>query len=150
MDVVEMVLGGRVNKSLVTLIQQSGGRAVGLCGKDSDIIRARQMVEKDIGFVGEVTGVRSNLLKVLRGCCLLLWCGRVGWRGRGVAEKGCCSRGPLIPKVARSPAGTVSKAQGLTRACWKRARHVAVGPLQGQGPDRSSPKPTAAADAGGG
>ncbi len=50
-----MVLTGRVNKSLVTLIQQAGGRAVGLCGKDSAILTARQMVEKDIGFVGEVT-----------------------------------------------------------------------------------------------
>ena len=43
MDVVEMVLGGRVNKGLVTLIQQAGGHAVGLCGKDSSIIRARQV-----------------------------------------------------------------------------------------------------------
>ena len=58
MEVVEMVLTGRVNKSLVTLIQQAGGRAVGLCGKDSNILQARQMVEKDIGFVGEVTRVR--------------------------------------------------------------------------------------------
>lgn len=57
MEVVEMVLAGRVNKSLVTLIQQAGGRAVGLCGKDSNILQARQMVEKDIGFVGEVTRV---------------------------------------------------------------------------------------------
>lgn len=65
MDVVEMVLGGRVNKGLVTLIQQSGGRAVGLCGKDNNIIKARQMVEKDIGFVGEVTKVDSSLLETL-------------------------------------------------------------------------------------
>lgn len=43
MDVVEMVLGGRVNKGLVTLIQQAGGNAVGLCGKDSGIIKARQV-----------------------------------------------------------------------------------------------------------
>ena len=59
-----MVLTGRVNKSLVTLIQQAGGRAVGLCGKDSNILQARQMVEKDIGFVGEVTrvGVRVPAL----------------------------------------------------------------------------------------
>jgi acetylglutamate kinase len=49
MEVVEMVLGGRVNKSLVSLIQQSGGKAVGLSGKDGDLLRARQMVEKDIG-----------------------------------------------------------------------------------------------------
>jgi hypothetical protein len=50
-----MVLGGRVNKSLVSLIQQAGGTAVGLCGKDGDLLRARQMVEKDIGFVGGET-----------------------------------------------------------------------------------------------
>nr|AVU04951.1 acetylglutamate kinase [Lobosphaera incisa] len=65
MDVVEMVLGGRVNKSLVTLIQQAGGMAVGLCGKDSGIIRARQMVEKEIGFVGDITSVDASLLKTL-------------------------------------------------------------------------------------
>ena len=52
MDVVEMVLGGRVNKGLVTLIQQAGGQAVGLCGKDSSILNARQMVEAEIGYVG--------------------------------------------------------------------------------------------------
>ena len=49
MEVVEMVLGGRVNKGLVSLIQGAGGKAVGLCGKDGDLLRARQMVEKDIG-----------------------------------------------------------------------------------------------------
>ena len=54
-----------MNKGLVTLIQQAGGRAVGLCGKDSGIISARQMVEKDIGFVGEVTSVNAALLRTL-------------------------------------------------------------------------------------
>ncbi len=43
MDVVEMVLGGRVNKSLVSLIQQAGGRSVGLSGKDGGLLRARQV-----------------------------------------------------------------------------------------------------------
>lgn len=65
MEVVEMVLTGRVNKSLVTLIQQAGGRAVGLCGKDANILQARQMVEKDIGFVGEVTKVDARLIQTL-------------------------------------------------------------------------------------
>ena len=65
MDVVEMVLGGRVNKGLVTLIQQAGGRAVGLCGKDSNILRAEQMVEKDIGFVGDITSVDASLIETL-------------------------------------------------------------------------------------
>jgi acetylglutamate kinase len=65
MEVVEMVLGGRVNKSLVSLIQQSGGRAVGLSGKDGGLLRARQMVEKQIGFVGEVTKVDPQLVRQL-------------------------------------------------------------------------------------
>ena len=65
MDVVEMVLGGRVNKGLVTLIQQAGGSAVGLCGKDSSIINARQMVEKDIGFVGDITSINKALIQDL-------------------------------------------------------------------------------------
>ena len=65
MDVVEMVLGGRVNKGLVTLIQQAGGQAVGLCGKDSSIIKAEQMVEKQIGFVGDITSVNASLIRTL-------------------------------------------------------------------------------------
>eukprot|EP00955_Chlamydomonas_euryale_P105329 365631-Chlamydomonas_euryale.AAC.3 len=43
MDIVEMVLGGRVNKSLVQLMQQAGGRAIGLSGKDGDMLKARQV-----------------------------------------------------------------------------------------------------------
>lgn len=65
MDVVEMVLGGRVNKGLVTLIQQAGGAAVGLCGKDAGLIAARHMTEKDIGFVGDITSVAPALLSTL-------------------------------------------------------------------------------------
>jgi hypothetical protein len=65
MDIVEMVLTGRVNKGLVSLIQMAGGQAVGLCGKDSSLLTARQMVEKDIGFVGEVTKVNNALLQSL-------------------------------------------------------------------------------------
>jgi len=65
MDVVEMVLVGRVNKSIVTLINQAGGNAVGMCGKDGRLLMARQMVEKDIGFVGEVNKVNSSVLRAL-------------------------------------------------------------------------------------
>ena len=65
MDVVEMVLSGRVNKGLVTMIQQEGGKAVGLCGKDTGIIKARQMVEAEIGFVGDIISIQPDLLKTL-------------------------------------------------------------------------------------
>ena len=66
MDVVEMVLGGLVNKEIVNLINQHGGRAIGLTGKDGSFIRARKMVLQsenddaetlDIGQVGEVASI---------------------------------------------------------------------------------------------
>ncbi len=65
MDVVEMVLVGRVNKELVALINQAGGNAVGLCGKDGNLIRARPQGDEGIGFVGEVTAIDVKLLSSL-------------------------------------------------------------------------------------
>lgn len=77
MDVVEMVLVGKVNKEIVTLINQNGGQSVGLSGKDGNLITARKMqyVRRkaddqapeiiDIGMVGEVTGVNNDLLEHL-------------------------------------------------------------------------------------
>ncbi|OLP16777.1 acetylglutamate kinase [Leptolyngbya sp. 'hensonii'] len=65
MDVVEMVLVGRVNKELVSLINQAGGRAVGLCGKDGNLITARPEGSEGIGFVGEVQNVNIGLLESL-------------------------------------------------------------------------------------
>jgi acetylglutamate kinase len=65
MDVVEMVLVGRVNKELVSLINRAGGKAVGLCGKDGNLIKARQEGREGIGFVGEVNSVDIRLLESL-------------------------------------------------------------------------------------
>lgn len=65
MDVVEMVLVGRVNKELVSLINQAGGAAVGLCGKDGNLITARSQGDSDVGFVGDVTNVEPGLVKAL-------------------------------------------------------------------------------------
>ena len=65
MDVVEMVLVGRVNKEIVSLINQAGGSAVGLCGKDASLITARPADEEGIGFVGEVTNVNIQILESL-------------------------------------------------------------------------------------
>ena len=75
MDVVEMVLGGKVNKEIVHLINQHGGRAVGLSGKDGDLIYAKQLKVSrpsdpevstseiiDLGHVGEVTGINPGVL----------------------------------------------------------------------------------------
>lgn len=65
MDVVEMVLVGRVNKELVSLINRAGGKAVGLCGKDANLIKARPEGREGIGFVGEVSSVDIKLLESL-------------------------------------------------------------------------------------
>lgn len=65
MDVVEMVLVGRVNKEIVSLINRAGGRAVGLCGIDGNLIKARPEGQVGIGFVGEVTSMDVNILESL-------------------------------------------------------------------------------------
>lgn len=77
MDVVEMVLGGLVNKEIVNLINQHGGRAVGLTGKDGGLIRARKMkLERvdasnvtseiiDLGHVGEVESIDPSVVQML-------------------------------------------------------------------------------------
>jgi acetylglutamate kinase len=66
MEVVEMVLAGRVNKQLVELINLNGGHGVGLCGHDGPILRARPYVstqaQPDIGFVGDIAKVDPRLL----------------------------------------------------------------------------------------
>ncbi len=77
MDVVEMVLGGLVNKDIVNLINQHHGSAVGLTGKDGDLIRARKLLVKkksaeldspeiiDLGHVGEVESIDTSLVEML-------------------------------------------------------------------------------------
>lgn len=69
MDVVEMVLGGLVNKEIVKLINSHGGKAVGLTGKDGDMIRARKIssakADVDYGHVGEVDSINSSLVETL-------------------------------------------------------------------------------------
>ncbi|CUA85316.1 MULTISPECIES: acetylglutamate kinase [Gulbenkiania] len=72
MDVVEMVLGGLVNKEIVSLINKHGGKAVGITGKDSHFIRAKKMYLKsadeepiDIGQVGEIQSIDPSLVALL-------------------------------------------------------------------------------------
>lgn len=68
MDIVEMVLGGAVNKQIVRLINGEGGRAVGLCGKDGNLLLAKKMRAKrggDVGLVGDIASVNCEVLSVL-------------------------------------------------------------------------------------
>ena len=65
MDIVQMVLAGKINKNLVNLLQNKGGRAIGLCGVDGHMIEAVQLKE-ELGFVGEITNVNTQpILDVL-------------------------------------------------------------------------------------
>jgi acetylglutamate kinase len=65
MDVVEMVLVGRLNKEIVSLINTAGASAVGLCGKDGGLITAKPSSAEGVGFVGEVGLVNPKLIEVL-------------------------------------------------------------------------------------
>lgn len=79
MDVVEMVLGGSVNKEIVASINRSGGKAIGVTGKDGQLIRARKLTVSryspeldaseivDIGHVGEVVQIDTDVLEVIIG-----------------------------------------------------------------------------------
>lgn len=83
MDVVEMVLGGQVNKDIVNMISRAGGKAIGLTGKDSGFIKAKKLFVKhqaegmntpeqvDIGHVGEVASIDTSVLKVLENSDLI-------------------------------------------------------------------------------
>lgn len=63
-DIVQMVLTGKVNKDLVQLLEQHSGRAVGLCGLDGNMIRAQKMLSgEDLGFVGEITEVNTKIIE---------------------------------------------------------------------------------------
>ena len=75
MEIVEMVLGGQVNKDVVNLINQAGGKAVGLTGKDSGMVRAKKLMLHnrdnyedliDIGMVGDITSIDPSLISHLQ------------------------------------------------------------------------------------
>ncbi len=80
MEIVEMVLGGQVNKDVVNLINQAGGKAVGLTGKDSAMIRAKKLMLKsrdnqadliDIGMVGDIIGIEPALISHLQAAAFI-------------------------------------------------------------------------------
>ncbi|MBQ8747523.1 MAG: acetylglutamate kinase [Clostridia bacterium] len=65
MDIVQMVLAGKINKNLVNLLMEKGGRAIGLCGVDGHMIEAKQL-DPALGYVGEITQVNTQpILDVL-------------------------------------------------------------------------------------
>ncbi|MEL6225646.1 MAG: acetylglutamate kinase [Pseudomonadota bacterium] len=81
-EVVEMVLAGAINKEIVSAINRQGGKAVGICGKDANLMRARRITEiadpesnlmqaVDIGYVGEPSQVNPHIVEVISGSDLI-------------------------------------------------------------------------------
>lgn len=60
-DIVQMVLSGKVNKDLVQLLERAGGKAMGLCGLDGNLIKAKQL-NPDLGYVGEITEIHPDVI----------------------------------------------------------------------------------------
>ncbi|WNZ56301.1 acetylglutamate kinase [Microbulbifer sp. TRSA007] len=97
MDVVEMVLGGTVNKQIVNLINKNGGRAVGITGKDGLLVKARKLTRKnesaglhaseiiDIGQVGEVEKVNIDVINMLVHSDFIPVIAPIGVDGNGVS-----------------------------------------------------------------
>jgi len=100
MDVVQMVLGGLVNKDIVNLIQHNGGQAIGLTGKDGRLIKARKMRLKaqdennpalqtseivDIGHVGEVQGIDTTIIDLIAGSDFIPVIAPIGVDDNGVS-----------------------------------------------------------------
>ncbi|MBP8625433.1 MAG: acetylglutamate kinase [Syntrophorhabdaceae bacterium] len=63
LEVVEMVLSGLINKEIVKNINDMGGRAIGLSGKDGRLLMAKRVDDKDIGFVGDIVDVNVDIIK---------------------------------------------------------------------------------------
>ncbi|MCL2184302.1 MAG: acetylglutamate kinase [Treponema sp.] len=75
MDIVQMVLCGKINKEIAALIQKTGGKAIGLCGIDGALLKARRMKE-DLGLVGEIEDVDVTILNSIleteaNGVCII-------------------------------------------------------------------------------
>jgi len=66
MDIVKMVLCGKVNKEIAALIQQNGGKAIGICGIDGGMLKAKKLIkDEDLGLVGEIEKIDISLLKTI-------------------------------------------------------------------------------------
>ncbi|MCH3963099.1 MAG: acetylglutamate kinase [Clostridium sp.] len=64
MNIVQMVLCGKVNKDLVSLIETNNGKAIGLCGIDGSMIKAKKLLGKeDLGYVGEITSINTEIIE---------------------------------------------------------------------------------------
>jgi acetylglutamate kinase len=87
LEVVLMVLGGKINKEIVGLLNKNGARAVGITGKDGNLIKAKRFIQEngdDLGFVGEVESVDRTLLDILMKNSFIPVIAPIGWSDEGM------------------------------------------------------------------
>jgi acetylglutamate kinase len=128
-EVVEMVLAGSVNKHVASLITQAGALAVGICGKDGGLIRARKLtrltrdpdshIERalDLGFVGEPAHVDIRVIHALTGAGLIPVIAPVGLGDDGATYN------INADTAASAIAAALSAHRLMCRACWMRTRN---------------------------
>ena len=116
-EIVEMVLAGSINKQIVAQLNQAGGRAVGLCGKDGNLIVARKVEHKvhdpesniekilDLGFVGEPDKINPEILQVIQKSDII----------PVIAPVGFSADGHTYNINADTAAGAIAAAMGATR-----------------------------------
>ena len=116
-EIVEMVLAGSINKQIVAQLNQAGGRAVGLCGKDGNLIVARKVQHKvhdpesniekllDLGFVGEPDRINPEILQVIQKSDII----------PVIAPIGVSENGETYNINADTVAGAIAAAMGATR-----------------------------------
>ena len=116
-EIVEMVLAGSINKQIVAQLNQAGGRAVGLCGKDGNLIVARKVEQKihdpesniekilDLGFVGEPEKINPEILEVIQKSDII----------PVIAPIGVSSDGHTYNINADTVAGAIAAAMGAAR-----------------------------------
>ena len=64
-EIVKMVLAGKVNKDLVSLLQNCGGKSIGICGIDDYMFKVSKHKKEDLGFVGEIDDIDTNLIETI-------------------------------------------------------------------------------------
>ncbi len=118
MEIVEMVLAGKTNKGIVSHLNAEGGRAVGLSGKDANLIMAEKETRRgDIGFVGRITQVNPDIIHTLTqdGYIPVISSVAVGWDGASYNVNADTAAGELAAALCATKLILMTDVEGLYR-----------------------------------
>jgi acetylglutamate kinase len=119
MEIVEMALAGKTNKGIVALLNRQGARAVGLSGKDADLLVAKKLesAQGDLGFVGEVTQINADILTLLadEGYVPVISSVAIGTDGESYNVNADHAAGALAAEVKAAKLIVLTDVEGLYR-----------------------------------